>query len=451
MRHALALLLALALLPAAAGAQPESALPGGLIVDPENPSYLVYNRDWDGDGALDPFFMIGPGDPEALLYLGARRPDGTRAGGRQLELIERLRTHGGNAIYFQAVRSHGGDGESDHNPWRDPADPSSGLDPDVVAQWHTWFAAMRNAGIAALFFVYDDGAHPFDDGCTGTVGDDERAFLRGLVDAFEDYPNLIWVVQEEFKFVGHAGARRPCDAARTRKAAEVAALIKQFDDHAHAVGVHHNIGDDMAFPDDPNVDVYVQQADVRVGQGRADLDTLHAAGGPGRGFDPAHRYVYLMGEAYDWHHALMDDLDRAMLRKTYYASAMAGGGVTVLGMFGAEGPPTDPMLQDMRRMQRFFESVPFNRMAPADELRAGATRWVLADADGGRYLLYHHAGGEDLGVRDLRPGRYALRWFDPVTGAETMQKDVEAAGDAAFPKPAGVGDEALLYLRRTGP
>lgn len=424
----------------------DGPLEGQILVDPENPSYLVYNRDRDGDGRLDPFFLIGPGDPEGFFYLGERQEDGTRRAGAQREIVDTMRRHGGNGLYFQVVRSHGGDGEPDHNPWRDPEDPASGLDPEVVAQWRGWLDRMQEAGITMFLFLYDDGAHPFDDGCTGTVSAEERAFVRELVDTLEDYPNLIWVVQEEFKFVGHAGVRRPCDAARVRKAGTLASLIKEFDDHDHPVGVHHNIGDPMAFPDHPDVDLYVQQADVRVGEGQGTLEALHAAGLPGRGFDPEHRYNYTMGEAYNWHHVLMDDLDRAMLRKSYYASALAGGYVLVLGMYGAEGPPTPEMLEDMRRMQTFFESSEFNRMAPHDALRYGSTRWVLADPEGGRYILYAYEDGDDLGVRGLRPGRYTLRWFDPVSGADIVQRDVEAAGDVSFQKPAGIGAERLLYL-----
>ena len=176
-------------------------LPGQIVVDPENRSYLVYNRDANGDGELDPFFLIGPGDPEGFLYLGQRRSDGTRDGHRQDDILRRLADFGGNAIYFQVVRSHGGDGRADHNPWRDPADPTSGFDPDIIGQWKGWFDAMQKAGIVMFLFIYDDGAHPFDDGCRQTISDAERIFLHDLVNELENYPNLIWVVQEEFKLL----------------------------------------------------------------------------------------------------------------------------------------------------------------------------------------------------------------------------------------------------------
>ncbi|MFZ5832550.1 MAG: hypothetical protein ACOY3P_20880 [Planctomycetota bacterium] len=433
------------------GATAAEYLPGQVRIDPENPAWLVYNRDANRDGKLDPAFLVGPGDPEGFLFLGERQADGTRAGGRQQQIIERLAKLGGNAIYFQAVRSHGGDGEDDHNPWRNPRDSGSGLNPSIIRQWQGWFDALREAGVVVLFFVYDDGAHPFDDGCQEAIGEEEAAFIRDLVNAFEEYPNLVWVVQEEFKFVGHSGKRRPCDAARLKKVGEIASLIERHDDHDHPVGVHHNIGDAMAFPDHPAVDVYVQQADVRPAAGHGNLEALHAAGQPGHGFDAQRRYSYIMGEGYDWHPKLVAAGDRAMLRKTYYATATAGGYMLVLGMFPTEegAEPTDAMLEDMRRVQQFFESIPVNTMAPHDELAAGDTDWVLAAPDHGRYVLYSHDGGEQLGIRGLKPGQYRLRWFDPVDGDDAIvETTVGADGPARFVKPKAIGAEAVVYVER---
>ncbi len=423
-------------------------LDGQLIVDPDNASHFAYNRDRNGDGRLDPAYLIGPGDPEGFLFLGERRSDGTRDDSRQTQVLDQMEANGGNVIYFQAVRSHGGDGTADHNPWVDPEDPASGLSEDVINQWHGWFDRLEEAGIVALFFIYDDGAHPFDDGCSGAVSDAEDDFIRDLVDAFEGYSNLIWVIQEEIKYVGHSGERRPCDDARIRKAELLADRVEAYDDHDHPIGVHHNIGEDMEFSDHPSIDVYLQQADVRPASGRGNVETFHDVGLPGAGFDVGNRFVYFMAEGYNWHPHLIEARDRAMLRKSYYATAMAGGHVTVLGMYPTEegADPTDEMLEDMRRMQTFFESTNFNEMEPNDDLRYGDTQWVLAGADESSYILYHYEDGETLGVRGLPSGTYSLRWFDPADGAEVAEEGVTASGDTAFDKPADIGAEAVLYV-----
>ncbi len=89
--------------------------------------------------------MCGPGDPEDFLYRGARNSDGTRFGD-QMELINKLAGTGANSIYFQIIRSHGGQGNPDHNPFID-SDPNLGLDQEILDQWETWFTAMEEAGI----------------------------------------------------------------------------------------------------------------------------------------------------------------------------------------------------------------------------------------------------------------------------------------------------------------
>ena len=92
-------------------ALPSVALPGQIIVDPQTPRWFVYNRDSDGDGKLDPFYLGGAGGPEDFFYRGTRNADGTRSGGDQQTIINALGASGVNGIYVEAVRSHGGDGD----------------------------------------------------------------------------------------------------------------------------------------------------------------------------------------------------------------------------------------------------------------------------------------------------------------------------------------------------
>jgi hypothetical protein len=91
-----------------------NALRGQIIVHPRRPAWLKRN----GGGGV---FLCGPGDPEDFLYRGRRAGDGTRDGD-QVTLIRKLIRHGGNCIYMQIIRSHGGDGQRDHNPFVD-SDP----------------------------------------------------------------------------------------------------------------------------------------------------------------------------------------------------------------------------------------------------------------------------------------------------------------------------------------
>jgi hypothetical protein len=64
---------------------------------PNSPHWLSYS----GTGPSSSFFLAGAGGPEGFLYLSDTRKDA---------IIDKLAAAGGNGIYFQAVRSHGGDG-----------------------------------------------------------------------------------------------------------------------------------------------------------------------------------------------------------------------------------------------------------------------------------------------------------------------------------------------------
>jgi len=103
-------------------------------------------------------------------------------------------------------------------------------------------------------------------------------------------------------------------------------------------------------------------------------------------------------------------------------------------------------LAQCRALQRFFESTDFFRMLPHDELRHGATRYVLADA-GRSYIAYADASGE-IGVRSLPAGRCAITWLDCRTGrtAEAEHRLAEPT-DRRFSRPPGFGDECAAWIR----
>ncbi len=225
-------------------------LSGQIIVDPTNPSWLKYQ-----DGG--PFFMCGPGDPENFLYRGTINPDGTR-NGDQLELINKLKGTGANSIYVQAIRSHGGDGDSTHNPFINN-DSTQGINTKVLDQWETWFTEMDNNRIVIYFFFYDDSINvsanlrwPLD--ISGNLHPQEKNFIETVVSRFEHHKYLIWVVMEEVEEMGSDYI------AHTKKIAET---IRKGDDHNHVIAVHKRGGlNFFDFADDPNIDQFAIQYGV---------------------------------------------------------------------------------------------------------------------------------------------------------------------------------------------
>ncbi|HVJ69177.1 MAG TPA: hypothetical protein VM510_14415, partial [Caulifigura sp.] len=133
----------------------QAAQHGHLVIDPDDSRWLIRQ------GGRH-FFVCGPGDPEDFLYLGRRNADGTRDGD-QVARIGKLIEHGGNCIYMQIVRSHGGDAKDDatQNPFID-SDPSKPLDDDILNQWEEWLTIADKHGILTYLFFYDDGARIWD-------------------------------------------------------------------------------------------------------------------------------------------------------------------------------------------------------------------------------------------------------------------------------------------------
>jgi len=400
------------------GEKPEQ--PAGLItVDPENPAWPRYVP--AGDEQERAFLMCGPGDPEDFLYRGTLNADGTRDGD-QMQLIEKLKRTGANCIYLMAVRSHGGDGDATHNPFLDH-NPATGVNPAVLDQWEQWFTEMDRNRIVIYLFLYDDSARPWNTG--DRVASQERQFITTLVNRFEHHGHLIWCIAEEY-------AER-LTAERVRR---IAAVIRAEGDYDHPVAVHKNHGLDFSeFADDPSLDQFAIQYNVPT------AEELHA--GVVRAWQDAKgRYSLNLSEAAEWGSG-------AELRRKCWACAVGGASVMILRMDIASTPESD--LRDCGNVVRFFERVDLRGMEPHDELAFGGSRYVLA-RPGERYVAYTADGQARIGLKDMRAGKYRFSWFDCMTGQEILQKSVDVArGSQAWPRPAGIGDEAAVYIRRISP
>ncbi|MEE9297266.1 MAG: hypothetical protein V3W34_20185 [Phycisphaerae bacterium] len=385
-------------------------IPGQIVVDPDYPAWFKYH-----DGG--PHYMSGPGDPEGFLYRGQRNPDGTRDGD-QMELIQKLAKTDANCIYLMAVRSHGGDGGPTENPFID-SDPASPLNENILEQWESWFAAMEANGITIFFFFYDDDTcmnHPLWN--TGDdLGDAEQRFIDTIVDRFKHHKRLIWCVKEEY-----------AEGMSRARAERIAERIRLADDRQHPVAVHQWHGTSFDFDGSAHFNQFAMQYNVDT------AEELHAGA------------VAAWNNVQGRVNVNLSEFQNAgtgrELRKKIWAIAMAGAYSMIFRMDIATTP-----LEDLRacgRLVRFMESTRFNEMSPSDELARGDTDYVLA-APGTAYIVYADSG-DRLGLMGLE-GTYSSKWFDPLCGnwldggIATLQ-----TGEWTFPKPASIGDEAVLYI-----
>ncbi|NLN93206.1 MAG: DUF4038 domain-containing protein [Candidatus Hydrogenedens sp.] len=382
---------------------------GPLQVSPEYPAWLLY-----GDGS--PFFMCGPGDPEGFLYRGKGKHDGTREGD-QLALINKMAGTGANCIYLMALRSHGGDGGSEENPFVDN-DINQPLNEAVLDQWEQWFTEMNKKGIVIFLFLYDDSSAPFPrDLIQGELHPREAYFVDTIVSRFKHHPYLIWCVAEEYA--------EALSAARVSKIAE---RIKSRDDYQHPVAVHQNHGTSFDFSEDPRIDQFAMQYNAKSPEELHDAAVVawHDSGGK-KNINLSEFQPRPTGEA---------------LRKTVW-SIVFGGAYSMILFMDIENT-TEEDLRICGDLVSFMESVRFHETAPADDLARGTSRYVLAKP-GLLYLVYQEKGNQP-GLL-LEEGCYALHWYD-IARKEWIHagKECYPSGEHYFEKPDRTGDQCVLYL-----
>lgn len=384
---------------------------GMLVADPRNPSWVMQQ----GGRHV---FISGPGDPEDFLYRGVRRSDGTRDGDQEA-LIRKMIAHGGNCIYMQIIRSHGGDGEPDHNPFV-ASDPARGVSPAILDQWEEWFALMDRNGILIYLFLYDDSARVWNTG--DRVGQAERDLIRTLVRRFRHHDRLIWVVAEEAE-----------EALSVERCQTIAELIAADDRQGRIIANHHHSGTTFkSWRAGGTLTQYAMQRNLPLAQVHsAALEALAEARG---------RYGVIYAENTEMQNATHEQARRFM-----WASAMAGAMPMLFGADIANTPVET--LRSFRVQQRFFEATDYYTMSSHDELAFAATKWVLANP--GRSSIAYADGKEGpLGLKGLPAGSYDCLWVDCETGRTATLRNVQVSGgETLLNRPGRIGGQCAVWVR----
>ncbi|OQB15599.1 MAG: hypothetical protein BWY15_00311 [Firmicutes bacterium ADurb.Bin193] len=452
---------------------------GQVMVDPENPSWLVRKT----ATGYDPVFICGPGDPEEFLYIGTRQSDGTRTGGNQQEIIDRIKDSGANCIYFQAIRGTinkpaQGDGDNTMNPFVD-SDITKGLSEPILAQWEGWFDQLDANGTIMYFFFYDDGIYPWGNKTDTTVSAAEKAFFETIVNRFKKYKNLIWVIAEESP-----------EGFTDAKISALAKIIADADEYDHVIANHYRRFDTFPLPNDP----YIDQFAIQYHGGTSPQDEKNSSpSDPNTGANYNKRDSSEINEKAnrEWRNAAgrynlniveckimqgawiaaasaekagntaLANQNWAKLRKCYWAAGMGGAYSMVLRMFFTEShsewvltdgtPITDTpqhVVEACGHVVNFFEATDFNKMSPNNSLASGSTHYVMENPQNS-YIAYSHTYSGSMGVKNMRAGTYDLKWFDCASGTWVNQDNVTLTeGTNSFTKPAGItGSEVALYIK----
>ena len=333
-----------------------------------------------------------------------------------MTLINKMIGTGANSIYLMAVRSHGGDGGSDENPWIG-SNKDNPVDQDILNQWETWFTAMDNNGITIFFVFYDDSSGPFGRDVGSQLDSREANLIDTIVSEFKHHKHLIWCVAEEYS-----------EALSNAHVSKIAQRIKQQDDNNHPVAVHQHSGTSFDFNGNPNLDQFAVQYNTD------STSALHNAAVAAWNNVGGLKNVNLA--------EFQPQPTGSNLRQKVWAIGMGGAYSMILFMDIAGTPVSD--LQICGRLVNFMQAARFNETRPYDSLARGNTDYVLADP-GDVYIAYGDAGSS-LGI-NIQAGDYRVRWYDPVDGDWVDQgTQTLAGGDRTFTKPGGISSEAVVLL-----
>jgi hypothetical protein len=425
------------------GPDDPAAMPGQIIVDPANPRWLKHN----GGRRC---FLFGAGNPEEFFFLGKRRPDGTRVGGRQSDIIKKLAGTGANTFHVLALRDsrynlEPGNGAPDGNPFED-SDISGKLDDDILSQWEGWLGEMEAAGLNVLFNFYND----FDDyeekagwklDAQGNLHPQEKYLVGTLVNRFKHHKNLIWALEESCNKLSRAKQQR------LKKVAELVARTDNF--HHPIAQMFQVLYYDEVHPDKVSPEDYVNDPYVKV------MTWGHYATKDKKlppveqyyqelvehGQQAAGRYVLLNTE--------VDKHPTASAASRLYGWTSAMANVYAANAYHRPDKTNVPheTFQDDGRIRTFMEGTDFHRMSSKSDLKTGSTLYVLA-SDAGSYIAYSNNATHDMGIRNVQGGTYLLRWLDAVNGNTAEQVAAVTAGAQVWPKPPAIGAEVALYVKR---
>jgi hypothetical protein len=386
----------------------ESPAHGQIITDPENRAWFAY-------AGAGKHFLAGAGDPEDFLYRGELLSDGTRRGD-QAKIINSLASAGVNGIYFQAIRSHGGDGDATHNPFLNH-DPVNGFNEAILNQWQEWIHLLDANGIVSYFFIYDDSARIWDTG--DLVSNAERDFVVTLVKKFRNARHLVWVIAEEYE-----------ERYTSKRISRLAQLIKEADGRGHPVSVHKLPGIDFSeFANDPNIDQFAMQ--VSAGSA-AELNA-----------SVAEAFVASAGR-YNLNMSENGMGSGSAAREKSWAAALGGAYVMVFEMDGVNSNHQDQ--EDLGRLKIFMETTGFDTLRPSNDLVAGDALYAAAKPPYEFIVFAKTSAERQILVKSVSSNSYHIRWFDPARGKSLLQTLDSDSDTLDLMVPPGFDDQVVVHL-----
>jgi hypothetical protein len=355
------------------------------------------------------WIKFGADDPENLL--GAAFGD-QESKKRQLDWIA---AKGINSIY---VMTHNLDGDGkDVWPWagataEEAKRTSDRFNVAKLAQWRDLLEHAQTRGLVIQLVLQDDSAWS---------GYDHERYYREMVARFGDLPALYFNFCEEYN-----------ERYSLEQALEFMNLLGRIDPYGHPRAIHN-----VRAP----VDAYIDSDAVQVTSVQTNPKSPAA----------------LNQLALEWWQVSLlrgrrplvvsfDEARPAEERSSWWSVYLAGGIWESYIPIEKTYAAAEPAWSELAATRKFMESLPVERMAPANHFVREGKAFCLAEP-GAVYALYLPEGGT-VAVDLVEGNTYEADWFNPRVPAQDPWRTARSPNPGRYTTP-GEGDWALL-IRKTG-
>lgn len=274
-----------------------------------------------------------------------------------------------------------------------------------LARWHMyerWLLKLRDAGMAAQLWFFADGF--------GNLPDAERQrLIRYGMARLSGYTNTLFTLVTEWQ-----------EGWTTAEVEAHMNFLHQHNPWGRLASVH-GVPGDFSFP----TKSWADYLDIQVGVTSTITHSMvHDSTLRNRALavKPTIQEEFFTGQ------------ETAAGRQMAWAAFTAGAAGTGTGAF-------------LRHLADFVDTVPFERMSPADSLVLAGGAYALAEA-GQSYVAYLYDGGSATLDLSGATGAFRVDWFDPRTGAFQSAPAVTAGAAHSFTAPAD-GDWVLRLTRES--
>jgi hypothetical protein len=406
-------------------------------VDPDRPAddfNALGTLRYDGGYYLrfsngDYWIKTGIDDPENFLG------DAVGDWNAKKAVVDYLSSKGVNSIY---IITHNIDGDRmDTWPWVGKTQEEARANSDIfdiakLQQWEDLFTYIQEKGVVLHLVLADDSAWD---------GFNHEWYYREMVARFGHHPALIWNIGEEAN-----------EIYTDQEQIELAGMLKELDPYDHPVTVHRR----PIWPFFGRVEfdtTSIQTMDggrdfttTELGD-QNDLVVIHRDRSAAAG-----RPIPIMIDELPRVDQVTEKARSKMRTEVLYPIFFGGGNFELhfYDIYGQGGTVSiqdlEPMLDDMRRLREFLETLPFNSMEPCEYLVTGRDGYCFGKP-GQVYAIYLPTGGSiEVDLPEVNTG-YEVTWFDPRTGEKNSGGQVQGGARRLLDAPTS--QDWVLLLKST--